>query len=58
VAFDDLSGGAKPPGQTICFGVGHPGSWWTGSLLEKSAFTRVNLSDARMIMEIMCDLVG
>jgi hypothetical protein len=36
-------GGTKPPGQTICLGFDCLGPWWTRSLMEKSAFTRMNL---------------
>jgi hypothetical protein len=48
-----FSGGAKPPGQAICLGVGRPDPWWTGSLMEKSTFIRANLSGVRVIMIIM-----
>jgi hypothetical protein len=50
-------GCAKPLGQAIHLGVDCPGPWWTGSLMEKSAFTRMNLSDVRMIIAIMHVLV-
>jgi hypothetical protein len=43
----------KPLGWAICLGVGHPGPWWIGSLMEKPAFTRANLSDVRVIMAIL-----
>jgi hypothetical protein len=53
VALDHLSGGAKPPGRTVCHDVDHPGLRWTGSRMENPAFTRVNLSNVRVIMAIM-----
>jgi hypothetical protein len=49
--------GAKPPGWAICLGVDRPGPWWTGSLIEKPAFTRVNLSNVKVIMTIIRVLV-
>jgi hypothetical protein len=42
----------KPPGQAIHLGVDHLDPWWTRSLMEKHAFTRVNLFGVRVIMEI------
>jgi hypothetical protein len=58
MVLDRLSGGAKPPGKAICLGVDRPGPWWTGSLMEKSTFTRTNLSDVSVIVVIICVLVG
>jgi hypothetical protein len=46
-------GGARPLGWVICLDVDRPGPWWIGSLMEKPTFTRVNLSDVRVIMTIM-----
>jgi hypothetical protein len=50
--------GVKPPGQAICLGVDRSGPWWTESLMEKSIFTRTNLSGAKVIMVIMHVPVG
>jgi hypothetical protein len=43
----------RPLGRAICLSVDRLGPWWTGSLMEKPAFTRTNLSDVRVIMTIM-----
>jgi hypothetical protein len=53
VDLDCLFGGAKPSGLAICLGVDRPCPWWTTSLMRKPSFTRVNLSDVRVIMAIM-----
>jgi hypothetical protein len=53
-----LSRGMKPPGWAVYLSVGCPGPWWTRTLMEKLVFTRANLSDVRVIMAIMCVLVG
>jgi hypothetical protein len=50
---DCLFGRCEAPGLAIRLSVDRPGSWWTGCLTEKHGFTRVNLSDARLIMAIM-----
>jgi hypothetical protein len=50
-------GCAKSLGWAIQHGVDRLGPWWTGSLIEKHAFTKMNLSDVRMIMVIMHVLV-
>jgi hypothetical protein len=50
--------GAKPPHQAIYLGVDRLGPWWTGPLMEKTAYTRINVSDVRVIMAIMCVPVG
>jgi hypothetical protein len=50
-------GGAKNPGWAIHLGVDRSGPWWTGSLMEKLAFTWMNLSNVRMIIAIMHVLV-
>jgi hypothetical protein len=57
VTLDYLSGGVKPSGRATCLVVDHLGPWLTGSLVEKPAFTRVGLSDVRLIMVIMRVLV-
>jgi hypothetical protein len=48
----------KPLSQATCLGVDYPGRWWSGSLIDKLAFTRTNLSGVRVIMTIMCVPVG
>jgi hypothetical protein len=45
--------GVKPPGWAIRLGVDYLSPWWTRSLMEKPAFTNVNLSNVVMIMTIM-----
>jgi hypothetical protein len=40
-------------GWAIYLNVDRLGLWWTGSLMEKSAFTRANLFDVRVIMTII-----
>jgi hypothetical protein len=57
VALDHFSRGVKPPGWAICLCVDRPGPWWIRSLMEKPTFTRMNLSDVRVIMAIMRVLV-
>jgi hypothetical protein len=57
VIVDLLSGGGggvKPMGRAICLGVDRLGPWWTRSFMEKLVFNRVNLSDVRVVMMIMC----
>jgi hypothetical protein len=51
--YTTILGGAKPPGRTVCRDVDRLSPRWTGSCMEKPAFTRVNLSDVRVIMAIM-----
>jgi hypothetical protein len=46
-------GGCEAPGWAIRLGVDRLGLRWTGSLMEKPAFTRANLSNARVNMAIM-----
>jgi hypothetical protein len=48
----------KTPGWAVYLSVGYPGPWWTGPLMEQLAFTRAILSDVRVIMAIMCVLLG
>jgi hypothetical protein len=43
----------KLPGRDIKLGVDRLGPRWTRSLMEKPAFTRVNLSNVRVNMAIM-----
>jgi hypothetical protein len=57
VALDYLFRGVKPPGWAIFLGVDRLGPWWTESLMENPTFSRVNLSDVRVIMAIMNVLV-
>jgi hypothetical protein len=48
-----FSGDAKPPSLNILCGVDRPGTCKTKSYMERPAFTRVGLSDVRVIMVIM-----
>jgi hypothetical protein len=52
-ASDRLSEGCKAPEMGYLTDVDRPGPWWTGSLMEKLIFIRVNLFDVRVIMMIM-----
>jgi hypothetical protein len=58
MVVDCLSRDAKPLGQAFCLGVDRPGPYWTGSLMEKPAFTRANSSGVRVIIVIMRVSVG
>jgi hypothetical protein len=50
-------GVVKPLGWVICPCVDRLNPWWIGTLMEKLTFTRVNLSNIRVIMVIMRVLV-
>jgi hypothetical protein len=58
VALDCLSKRVKPLSRAICLSVDRSGPWWTRSLMEKPASTKMKLSDVRVIMAIMCVHVG
>jgi hypothetical protein len=49
--------GVKPLGWTICLGVNRSGHWWIRPFMENPTFTRVSLSNVRMIIAIMSILV-
>jgi hypothetical protein len=51
--YTTFLGGIKPPGWTVCRDVDRLSPQWTGSCMEKPAFTRVNLFDVRVIMANM-----
>jgi hypothetical protein len=55
VAF---SKGVKAPGLDICCGVDRPSTCETESYMEKLAFTRVCLSDVKVIMTIYVCILG
>jgi hypothetical protein len=57
VALGYLSGGVKPLGRMIYFGIDCTGPWWTGSFMENPALIRASLSDVRVTMVIICVLV-
>jgi hypothetical protein len=49
-----FQGVQSPPRWAIWYGVDRSDPWWTKSVMEKPAFTRVSLSNVRVIMMIMC----
>jgi hypothetical protein len=46
-------GGVRPLILVICFGVDHPGPWWTGFFMGHPAFNGASLSDVGVIMAIL-----
>jgi hypothetical protein len=62
VVLDCLSEGGggvvRPSGWGIYLCVDRPGPWWTESLMEKPTFTKMNLSNVRVIMSIIGVLVA